>query len=189
MVCFVPSYFGFKIVEQKYTGSNDSEIYFQRVANGFGKTMYFKIYFVSLATFEGFLIVSMTVMNLMSLFKFRKLVNEKKRLTIRPEQNRLMTERRHIDQANIRFTRLIIILTFIQIFSQIFERASGILIRIVINNDAIHNLRQFDSLLATLRRLNYFLQISIHSLDGIFYFFCDFQLRRAFRGLFRRQYI
>ena len=81
-------------------------------------------------------LVSLSVLSLASLFKFRKVMNEKKRLTIIADTNELMTERMvHIDQASIRITKLIIALTLIQILTRLFDASTTILARLSISSD------------------------------------------------------
>ena len=190
-IIFIPTYFGFEINRVlEATKPNETEAYFQLGISDFGQTVYFKIFGITLAILESVVpLVSLSVLSLASLFKFRKVMNEKKRLTIIADTNELMTERMvHIDQASIRITKLIIALTLIQILTRLFDASTTILARLSITYDEAKTL--CDSLPMSLKKLSQFLLISVHSLDGVFYFVYDNQLRRALERLLivRRQY-
>ena len=188
----IPSYFGLKVIQVtdsraeanvlNFTG----EAYFQIGLSDFGEGSVFKLYGLVLALFEAlFPIMSLSIMNIISICKFKKIMREKRR---KSEANVLTAgERSRIDRAEIKFTILIIALTFIQIFCRIFDITAAIFRRLKYVGNA--NINLSDSLIAVLSELSVFLMLSAHSFDGILYFFFCTQLKKALLRLFGRRFV
>ena len=141
----------------------------------------FQFYEIAIAFFEGiFPIMSLTVMNIISIRKFKRIMKDKREMS---EGKGLMTEKRRFEKADIRFTKLIILLTFIQILTRLFDCIISILLRI----KYIENIRidVSDSLIFFLREVSSILLISAHSFDGVLYFLYDTQVKRVLIRIFR----
>lgn len=168
IVLYVPLYFAIKIIPN---GSNEN-LYVIGFTD-FGNSIYFAAFAISSFLLEAILLViSLAVFNFISLFKFRKMMKEKRRL--------MATSTRHIDKAKIRFTKLILSLTSICIMCRLLDIAVSIfymtttLFEIKLSEDLI-------SLIFLSHTISIFMLIVSHSLDGTFYFIYDRQLTRVLR--------
>lgn len=160
LASYIPFYFAFKIMPK-----GDENLYTIGLTE-LGENMFFKLYLAFLFLLEDiFLIISLTSLNFIALFKFRKMMKEKRRV--------LVTEKRHIHKAQIRFTKLILALTFICILTRFSDTVVAILN--VAAAEAAYDIKE------VLRTLSFFLLIASHALDGILYFTYDMQLGKVLR--------
>ena len=179
-VFIVPLYFGFKVENLSDSRNGASGVWnFSFVdLNDVGETNYFKIYLLFLALLENVVgMASLSIVNLISLTKFRRIMSKKKRVT---------AQKRKIDGANMRLAKLIILLSFNQIFVRFFDAFSSVFLELKLLNE--ENIPMSDCLIIFLKRLSQFLMIAIHSLDGVLYFAYDNQLKKAFCGAFGKKF-
>ena len=95
----------------------------------------------------------------------------------------VVLDNRRADQANNRFTKLTITLTFICIVARTFDTIIAIFNRLrlvygwILSDD-------LEALLKLVRAVSYFISFSAHALDGILYYFFD----KKIKGLFIKDY-
>lgn len=134
----------------------------------------FKAYILALILFSSCIpTISLIVLNILSLFKFKRVMKEKKKFS---------NERRRIDKANVRFTRLVVSLGFICIVTRVFEAMAYTFDRVRFVFGVSFS-QQATSLIDFLFEISSFLLIASYSLDTILYFVLDKQLRRIIRRI------
>ena len=164
----IPGYFGVKVVKAS-DSPTETEGYW--TLTEFGQTGIFKIFgVVSLASESILPLISLIVMNTIALVKFRK---------IKREIADNIDER--IQDTLNRYTKLIIILTFIVIITRTFDttvatfRRIKMMIWIVVADD-------YEALLKLTRNIGYLLLFAEHALDGLLYYIFDKNMRQFLKG-------
>jgi hypothetical protein len=124
VIVITPAYFA---IEVKKISDMPTETKGFWTFNYFGQTSFFKYYSVILLLFETVIpITILTLFNVMSVHKFRKLMKQKMR--IQQNKNRI----KKAEKANLRFTKLIIALTFICIVTRTIDSSSSIFLRMTL---------------------------------------------------------
>lgn len=159
----VPFYFGVQVVK-----SSDSPTSGYWTLTEFGETSFFKIYSVLIMLIESVIpLITLMVLNKISLAKFKIIMWM------------VVQDNRRADQANNRFTKLILTLTFICIVTRSFD------IAITIYNRAklffrIELTEDLNALLRLVRNVSYLLVFAAHALDGLLYYFSDKKMKSIF---------
>ncbi len=146
----------------------------------FGETLGFKAYSVLLLLIESFFpLIILTILNMVTLLKFREVMKNKEQLVASQQHQR-------VNKANNRFTKLIITLTFLSISTRSFDFSIEVVNRVYRTNLLSYSDELF-ALSDLLRQIAYFLLFATHALDGLLFFVNDRQLRLvAFRCGFER---
>lgn len=140
----------------------------------FGETLFFQLYSVLALLVETVIpLTTLIVFNTISLVKFRKIMEAKRQM-----QNG--QKNKHAGEASERYTKLIIGLSFIAILVRSFDTVISIFYRIKIFYE-IQFSPVMTSLLDLVYSLDFLLLTVTHSLDGIFYYIYDSQMRTLFR--------
>lgn len=140
----------------------------------FGQNAAFQLYSVLVLLVETFIpLIMLIVLNIVSLMKFRKVMETKRQVQTNGQQN-LRT-----NEAKDRFTRLIICLSFICIFTRSLDTVISIVYRIkLFYNITLSN--DMSALIDFIYATNIMLLIAEHSLDCVLYFMYDCKMRSLF---------
>lgn len=112
-------------------------------------------------------LLTLIALNIVSLIKFRKVMENKRQL---------QRDGQRIDAAINRFTRLILALSVVCIFTRTVDTVSTFLARIQSVN-FITLSDEFEALLIFSRRFSFFLMLAEHGLDVLLYYFYDKNFR------------
>lgn len=138
--------------------------------NEFGKTKFFGVYALVIILLEFVIPLAMLiVLNLKSLIIFRRMLGML-------ANRRADQETRRFLDFNTRFTKLVIILTFICILTRTFDMMVNLGHRAVLLffPDASDELVE---LFLFLRTVNFLVLITAHAFDGLFYYLYDAKMR------------
>ena len=143
--------------------------------NDIGKTLWFRLYSVIILFIEFVLpVLTLCFNNLISWVKFRNAIKRKKR--IKGKQDRVIDR-----EANIRFTKMILVLTLICIVTRFIDAVIAIFYRIKLFFELQFS-DESTALLELFRVIGWFLLFTAHALDGLIYFFYDINFRNAFKN-------
>lgn len=140
--------------------------------NEFGKTKFFGVYALVIILLEFVIpLAILIILNLKSLVIFRRMLG-----MLAINNRRADQEMRRFLDFNTRFTKLVIILTFICIITRTFDLMVNLGHRAVLLffPDASEELVE---LFLFLRTVNFLVLITAHALDGLLYYLYDAQMR------------
>jgi len=169
IIVSIPAYFALKF--EKISDLPTETKGFWTFSN-FGETNIFRYYVLILMLFETVIpITILAVFNLLSVHRFKKIMKEK----IRRQQ-----ENKRAEKANIRFTKLIIALTFICIVIRSIDSCSAILYRMILFFRI--NLTEDQSAVMYLVKHSLLALMFIsHALDCSLYYMFDNQIKTLFK--------
>lgn len=144
---------------------------------------FYQVYVLTVPLVETIIpTVALTIMNIISLVKFNRLIKLKRLISANSGSA-------YADKANMRFTRLIVALTFICIFARTFDLALAMLFRA----KTFLGLSLVDDttwmILSVLQKFALFSLFSAHALDAILYYHYDTLIKRVLFDLFKKQYL
>jgi hypothetical protein len=141
----------------------------------FGNSNFFKAYSVLILLLETIVpLVILLVFNIITLIKFKSIMSKKKRLT---------NTKTKAKKATIKFTKLILALTFICILARTFDNITAIFKRLkTFYYFQISD--EFTALIDLNKQIAYALLFAVHALDGILYFIYDKEIKRVFHQMF-----
>ena len=172
-VLITPGYFAIDVYKSS-DSPTETKGYWK--LNEFGETKQFKLYaFIILILQTVIPLISLTVMNIIALVRFRKIKTDISSLNT-PDIN---DER--IQETINRYTKLIIILTFICVIARTFDATLSLYNRvrlflgIVLSDD-------LEALSRLMRLVAYLLIFTEHALDGVLYYIFDKNMRAFLKG-------
>ncbi len=144
----------------------------------FGETNIFRYYVLIMLLFEIVIpITILTVFNLLSVHRFKKIMREKIR---RQKDNKKNKTAEKAEKANIRFTKLIIALTFICIVIRSIDSCSSVFYRLILFYKI--NLTEDQSAVMYLVKHSVLaLMFGAHALDCLLYYIYDKQIKALFK--------
>ncbi len=177
LICFsvpilisLPVYFSTRIMKNKSRGK------FEKQLTQFGTSKVYSTYFLGVFLFETiFPILVLVVLNVVSVYKFKKLMNKKGHLTKNRTEGKL---------AELRFTKMVFILTYICILSRVMDFIITFLYRLTIINSLIFSPSSIRFLLFLMSLTNLFL-FAVQALDGLVYLIMDRNLWKLSLKVFK----
>lgn len=149
--------------------------------NSFGRTDFYKVYAISVFVLESFIpLLIVCTLSFVSLRKFRKLSKKKSHLL----NNSNNSSNNNQEKKNLHFTRIILIITVIFVFTRVFDLLSFTVMKIYF----IYNLQPLklvSSLINFFLQLNYFFMFLSHSLNGILFGIYDKNLLNIGKSYFK----
>ncbi len=140
----------------------------------FGKTSFWKLYSVIIVFIEFILpVLTLCVINAISWAKLRDTLSTKTRITPKNERNN--------QKANVRFTKIIIILTSICILTRFFDGVMAIFYRLKLFLE-LNLSDELTALTDLIKFVSLFLMYASHALDGLIYYFYDTNFKRIFQS-------
>lgn len=134
----------------------------------FGDKKLFQVYLLAILLVESLIpTLLLIIFNIISLIKFKLVV---KKNVITPDSL--------LRRVELQLVRLVLILTFIIIFTRLFDSITAFASRFIIIWD-IQVSNEVDALKRLLKQVAYIFLFAAHALDGFFYLFYDRQLKRA----------
>ncbi len=119
-------------------------------------------------------LIILIVLNLIALFKFKKIIAAKRRIQSNNESK--------IEKSEIRFTRLILMLTLICIITRTFDAITGVFSRFKFNGFVIAS-KEYDGITYIFKIVSLFFLFVSHALDGLLYFVYNKQMQYSFKLL------
>jgi len=169
----VPFYFSVNVVQ---TG-NASDSFVMQLTE-IGASQFFYFYNIALFFVETVApVVALTVLNLISVYKFRKLMANKKLLTV---------DRGGTRHAEIKFTLMVFILTSICILAHVFDLVVVVIHRMWILEPSLSSRKPWELIVFVREYANIFLYV-VHALDGLVYLKMDKNLWSLILKMFRRR--
>lgn len=176
LVCFLfsvlislPVYFSVEIVETK---TNQ----FEKQLTEFGTSKLYSAYLLFVLFIESILpILFLSTLNVVSVLKFKRLMAKKGHLTKNRTEGKL---------AEIRFTKMVLILTTICLLSRAMDFAVSSIYRLTIIEDSIFSPTSIRLLLFLMSLIHLFL-FSVQALDGLVYVMMDMNLWRLILVTFK----
>ncbi len=177
LICFsvpilisLPVYFSTRIIKSKSRGK------FEKQLTQFGTSKVYSAYFLGVFLFETiFPILVLVVLNVVSVYKFKKLMNKKGHLTKNRTEGKL---------AEVRFTKMVFILTSICILSRVMDFIITFFYRLTIINRLIFSPGSVRLLLFLMSLTNLFL-FAVQALDGLVYLIMDRNLWKLSLKIFK----
>lgn len=170
-----PVYFSFKIVKLS-DASNETEAYW--TLTDFGKSRYWKAYTIFVLVFEFVIpLASLTILNCFSIYKYKQIMRNKRRLAQAADKR--------INEAERRFTRLIITLSLILIVTRTFDTATSIFYRSTLFG-YITLSDEMKALVKMIKAISFLMLIAAHAFDGLLYYFYDLKMRSLISGSFKK---
>lgn len=130
----------------------------------FGETSYFRLYSLIVLLFsDTFPTLLLIILNIVTVIKLKLTLSR-------------MAQTSFLRQVEINLVRLVLILTFICIFTRVFDTATSFLIRFntVFGIELSEEAKSWEELL---KQMAYFCLFAAHALDGIFCYLYDRHLK------------
>ena len=169
-IVLLPPYFSLEIKE------TDTNLYSLDL-NEFGRTNFYKIYVISAFVLESFIpLLFACSLSFIALNGFRKLSKKKSQLLNKSDSIK--------QKKNLHFTRIILIITLIFVFTRVFDLVSFTIMKIYYIYN-LQPLRLVSSLINFFLQLNYFCMFLSHSMNGILFGIYDRNLFKIAKSYFK----
>lgn len=181
ILAVLPIYFGVNIVKLTDSPVSEAETKGYWALNEFGNTTLFKSYAVMALLFEYLTPLPMLItLNILTVIKFKKVMANKIEVVGRS------SETQRAEKAMIRFTRLIITLTFINIVTRTLDSCITVFFRFkIFFNVKISD--EVDAILDLARYVSLIPFFGAHALDGVLYYIYDKNMRSLFSRIVPRE--